>query len=287
MKRFYQYLNSISWKQALVYYFLLIVIFGAILTFFSSLFSASMSDSINFGLGISGGMDNFPEELLISKDNTINWVIFISTIILGVVVLIIKIFFESMVVVKMMRPPVSLGISKFFVLNSNWGRNGEKYFTIRVLNETQFTLLQVAIKAVLVVKEKSIDCEDEMKWYFDIEGNTNEIDPSEISIFTPYTPWTYCLKSSLEVSNSVKNYTLEEIITSEKLENIERSIDLIITGNEATDGTEFVEYQSIKLDAWDKANGYKKFFKEGHFESLPLEMRTDFHRINNVVEQAV
>jgi len=283
MRRLYRYLNSISWKQALFYYFLLIVAFGGIIALFSSLFSSVLIDNINFGLGVSGGLSGFPEELVMSKEKELNWLIFIFTIILTVTVIIIKIFFESIVVVKMMRPPVSLGISDFFVLNSSWGRDGDKYFTIRVLNETQFTLLQVSIKAVLVVKEKRLDCEDESKWYFDIVGDAHEIDPSEISVFTPYTPWTYAIKSSLEVSNSVKNYKLEGIETDEKLESVERSIDLIITGSEAQDGTAFTTYRSIKLDSWDKKNGFKKLYKEGRFVSLPLEVKNNFDRINEIV----
>lgn len=283
MKRVYRYLNSISWKQALFYYFLLIVVFGGIIALFSSLFSSVLIDNINFGLGVSGGLSGFPEELVMSKEKELNWMIFIFTIIITVTVIIIKIFFESIVVVKMMRPPVSLGISDFFVLNSSWGREGDKYFTIRVLNETQFTLLQVSIKAVLVVKEKRLDCEDESKWYFDITGDANEIDPSEISVFTPYTPWTFAIKSSLEVSNSVKNYKLEGIETDKNLQSVERSIDLIITGSEAQDATAFTAYRSIKLDSWDNENGFKKFYKEGRFVSLPLEMKTDFHRINEVI----
>ena len=283
MKRVYRYLNGISWKQALLYYFLFIVAFGGVVAIFSSLFSSVLIDNVNFGLGVSAGLDSFPKDLIISNDKELNWAVFIFTIILAVTVIIIKIFFESIVVVKMMRPPVSLGISDLFVLNSSWGREGDKYFTIRVLNETQFTLLQVSIKAVLVVKEKRLDCEDETKWYFDITGDVNEIDPSEISIFTPYTPWTYAIKSSLEVSNSVKNYKLESIETDENLQSVERSIDLIITGSEAQDGTAFTEYKSIKLDSWDRENGFKKHYKEGRFVSLPLEMKTDFYRINEVV----
>ncbi len=284
MKRLYRYLNSISWKQALLYYFLLIVVFGGVIASFSSLFSSVVIDNINFGLGVSGGLSGLPEELIMSKEKELNWMIFIFTIILTVTVIIIKIFFESIVVVKMMRPPVSLGISDFFVLNSLWGREGDKYFTIRILNETQFTLLQVSIKAVLVVKEKTLDCEDESKWYFDIVGDANEIDPSEVSIFTPYTPWTYAIKSSLKVSNSIKSYSLDKIEINEKLESVERSIDLIITGSEAQDGTAFTAYKSIKLDSWDKENGFKELYKMGRFVSLPLEMKTGYHRINEVVK---
>lgn len=284
MKKFYQYLNSISWKQSLVYYFLLIVVSGGILAWFSSIFSNSIIDNINFGLGVSGGMDSFPKELAVSNSDELNWMVLIFAIIIAVSIIIVKIFFESIVVVKMMRPPISLGISDMFVLNNSWGRDGDKYFTIRVLNETQFTLLQVSIKAVLVVKEKSSKWDEEMKWYFDIEGSNNEIDPQNISIFTPYTPWTYAIKSSIEVQNSMKNYNLETIEENDKLESVERSIDLIISGNEANDGTEFVEYKSIPLDRWNKEVGYEKLYKEGHFESLPLEMKSGFDRINNVVE---
>lgn len=284
MKKFVQYLNSISWKTSLFYYLLLIIISAGVLTLFSTFFNTGHIDNINFGLGVSAGLADFPEGLLMNNDKSINIGIFAVAVLLSVLVLIIKLFFESIVVVKMMRPPVNLATSNIFILNSSWGREGDKYFTIRILNETPFTLLQVSIKAVLVVKEKPKYENDEIKWYFDITGNSTEIDPSEISIFTPYTPWTYAIKSTLEVNNSIKNYILDQIDTNDSIQSVERSIDLIITGTEAQDGTSFIDYKTIPLDSWNINDGYKKIYKEGRFESLPLEMKKDFHRINNIVE---
>lgn len=284
MKKFYQYINGISWKQSLIYYFLLIVIFGGILMAFSSLFNSSHVDNVNFGIGISGGLDIFPEGLVIDNDSNVNWGLLSLSILLAVIVLVIKIFFESIVIVKMMKPPVSLGISDRFVLNSSWGREGEEYFTIRVLNETQFTLLQVSIKVVLTSTEKSSKFEDEMRWYFDIEGDVRDVQPSEISIFTPYTPWTLAINSNMNLHNSMKDHKLSKIEPTDDLEWSERAIDIIVTGIEAQDGTDFVVYQSVKLDSWSKDKGYVKHYKEGHFASLPLEMKTGFHRINDVVE---
>jgi len=71
---------------------------------------------------------------------------------------------------------------------------------------------------------------------------------------------------------------------NEELYYFKHTIDLIISGSEAKDGTSFIMYRTILLDAWNKEDGYKKYYKDGSFESLPLEMKNNFHRINNVVE---
>ncbi len=190
-------------------------------------------------------------------------------------ILVLNMIFQAVITAKLIKPAIDLRVSDGAVFNPSYGLDKTKtpHILFRLVNASAFDLHLVSLKAFLTVHhEHPDDPSQSMLYYFPVP----EIDPLEIPVLRPRTPWIIAIPVDKTLANSIVDDYQWSLTRASGSKPGKRQLEILVSGNETEASTSFLQAFKLNLEA-DGPHGLIC----GRFQSLPCTMtRQELPAIN-------
>lgn len=220
---------------------------------------------------------NMPDSFSVEVDGGEQAAILVALIVimsLGLIVL--NVFFSAVITARLIQPRVALITSSRGVLSSTWN-SVHPYMLVRLSNFHKTNLIDVTLQVVLTVEEVRSNggASEQFRTYLPIEHFT----PKNILFMEPRMPWTIAVPADALLSNSLtKDYHFkpgepiaQSFTPGKKIDSVERSLQILIRGTDASSYAPFVIHRKITIDT-QVGDAYALHLHRGSFKSLPLRI---------------
>lgn len=182
-------------------------------------------------------------------------------------ILVLNMIFQAVITAKLIKPAINLRISSGAVFDPGYGHDKTRtpHILFRLVNASAFDLHLVSLKAFLTVHHKgnNDDPAQSMLYYFPVP----DIDPLEIPVLRPLTPWIIAIPVDKKLANSIVDDYQWQLTGATGSKSGKRELEILVSGNETEASTSFM--QAFKLDL---EMGGPHGLICGRFQSLPCTM---------------
>jgi hypothetical protein len=253
----------------LAYVALVGVVTLAILLIYALLLPGSLTEGFSWlkrAISASFGLGNYLEATPSSYKASPSAVVIIILFIHAFSILMLNMIFQAVITAKLIKPAIDLRVSDGVVFNPSYGLDNTKspHILFRLVNAGAFDLHLVSLKAFLTVhQEHPNDASQSMLYYFPVPA----IDPLEIPVLRPLTPWIIAIPVETPLTNSIVDDYQPSLTRASGSKPGKRQLEILVSGNETEASTSFLKAFNLDLEI-----GSPHGLICGRFQSLPCTM---------------